>query len=78
MMFKKVWPEGVDMVLDMVGGDYLNRNFKILKQDGKVVYLAMLAGRYADNLDMAMLLGKKGRPLLARHLEIEATIIKLI
>ena len=58
-VLKKVWPEGIDMVLDMVGGDYLNRNLKVLKQDGKVVYLAMLAGRYADNLDMALLLGKR-------------------
>lgn len=55
------WPGGVDMVLDMVGGDYLNRNLQILKRDGIVVYLAMLAGRYADNLDMALLLGKRAR-----------------
>ncbi len=58
-VIKKVWPDGVDMVLDMVGGDYLNRNLNVLKQDGIIVYLAMLAGRYADNLDMAKLLGKR-------------------
>ena len=79
-MLKKVWPEGVDMVLDMVGGDYLNRNLKILKQDGKVVYLAMLAGRYADNLDMAMLLGKRasiiGTTLRNRSDEYKADLIR--
>jgi len=58
---KANWPEGVNMVLDMVGGDYLNRNLHILKRDGIVVYLAMLAGRYADNLDMALMLGKRAR-----------------
>ncbi|MBZ2164142.1 NAD(P)H-quinone oxidoreductase [Alteromonas stellipolaris] len=58
---KASWPEGVNMVLDMVGGDYLNRNLQILKRDGIVVYLAMLAGRYADNLDMALMLGKRAR-----------------
>lgn len=58
---KAQWPEGVNMILDMVGGDYLNRNLKILKQDGIVVYLAMLAGRYADKLDMALLLAKRAR-----------------
>lgn len=55
----KAWPDGVEMVLDMVGGDYLNRNLKVLKQDGRIVYLAMLGGRYADNLDMALLLAKR-------------------
>ncbi|APE05446.1 zinc-binding alcohol dehydrogenase [Alteromonas sp. MB-3u-76] len=56
---KAVWPDGVDMVLDMVGGDYLNKNLSVLKQDGIIVNLAMLAGRYADKLDMALLLGKR-------------------
>ncbi|WP_374211867.1 NAD(P)H-quinone oxidoreductase [Alteromonas gilva] len=56
---KSVWPGGVNMVLDMVAGDYLNRNLKVLAMDGNLVYLAMLAGRYADQLDMALLLGKR-------------------
>lgn len=56
---KREWPEGIDMVLDMVGGDYLNKNLSVIKQDGIIVNLAMLAGRYADNLDMALLLGKR-------------------
>ena len=50
---------GVDMIVDFVGGDYLNRNLRVLNQDGTIVYLAMLAGRYADKLDMALLLGKR-------------------
>lgn len=74
------WPEGVDMVLDMVGGDYLNRNLKVLKQDGKVVNLAMLAGRYADNLDMALLLGKRasiiGTTLRNRSDDYKAELIR--
>jgi NADPH2:quinone reductase len=49
----------VDVVIDFVAGDYLNRNLKILNIDGRIVYLAMLAGRYADKLDMALLLGKR-------------------
>lgn len=78
-VLKRVWPEGVSMVLDMVGGDYLNRNLKVLEQDGRVVYLAMLAGRYADNLDMAMLLGKRasivGTTLRNRSDEYKANLI---
>ena len=79
-VLKMEWPEGVDMVLDMVGGDYLNRTLKVLKQDGKVVYLAMLAGRYADNLDMALLLGKRasiiGTTLRNRSDDYKADLIR--
>jgi len=53
------WPSGVAMVLDMVGGDYLNRNIKVLARDGMIVQLAMLAGRFADKLDMGLLLQKR-------------------
>ncbi len=60
-VIKDSWPDGVDMVLDMVGGDYLNRNLSVLKQDGRIVQLAMLAGRYADKLDLALLLGKRAK-----------------
>ncbi len=50
---------GINFILDFIGGDYLNRNLKVLAVDGMIVYLAMLAGRYADHLDMAMLLKKR-------------------
>jgi putative PIG3 family NAD(P)H quinone oxidoreductase len=57
-VIKANW-KGVDLIIDFVAGDYLNRNLKVLNADGKIVYLAMLAGRYADKLDMALLLGKR-------------------
>lgn len=50
---------GVDVVIDFVAGDYLNRNLKVLNKDGHIIYLAMLSGRFADPLDMALLLGKR-------------------
>ncbi len=49
----------MDLVIDFVGGDYLNRNLRVLQQDGCIVSLAMLAGRYADPLDYALLLSKR-------------------
>ncbi|MEP0174622.1 MAG: NAD(P)H-quinone oxidoreductase [Paraglaciecola sp.] len=51
--------QGCDLVVDFIGGDYLNRNLQLLNTDGSILYLAMLAGRYADGLDMALLLGKR-------------------
>lgn len=71
--------KGVDLVLDFVGGDYLNRNLRVLNQDGKIVYLAMLGGRYADKLDMALLLSKRativGTTLRNRSDEYKAQLV---
>jgi putative PIG3 family NAD(P)H quinone oxidoreductase len=39
---------GVDVILDMVGGDYLNRNIKSLAQDGRHVSIAFLNGPKAE------------------------------
>ena len=60
-VLKTHWPQGVQLVIDVVGGDYLNRNLSVLAQDGVIVSLAMLAGRFADKLDMALLLAKRAR-----------------
>ena len=35
---------GVDLILDMVGGEYLPRNVKALKDDGRLVQIAFLSG----------------------------------
>ncbi|WP_086004043.1 NAD(P)H-quinone oxidoreductase [Phenylobacterium zucineum] len=35
---------GVDVVLDMVGGDYFAKNLEALKTGGRIVYIASLAG----------------------------------
>lgn len=75
----KHW-QGCDLIIDFVAGDYLNRNLKLLNADGNILYLAMLAGRYADKLDMAMLLGKratvKGSTLRSRTDEYKTHLIK--
>ncbi|MBM3648639.1 MAG: NAD(P)H-quinone oxidoreductase [Alphaproteobacteria bacterium] len=38
---------GVDVVLDMVAGDYLPKNLQLLKQDGRCVVIAVQAGATA-------------------------------
>ena len=38
---------GVDVVLDMVAGDYLPKNLQLLKQDGRCVVIAVQAGPVA-------------------------------
>lgn len=60
-VIKQYWSDGVDIVVDMVGGEYLNKNLKVLRQDGHIINIAMLGGRYADGVDMALLLAKRAR-----------------
>lgn len=35
---------GIDVILDMIGGDYLQKNIRILRPDGRVVYINSVAG----------------------------------
>ncbi|ALI55224.1 NAD(P)H-quinone oxidoreductase [Celeribacter marinus] len=39
---------GANLILDMVGGDYINRNLKALAMDGRLVNIAFLQGSKAD------------------------------
>lgn len=39
---------GVDVILDMVAGDYLPRNIKALADDGRLVMIAQLGGAHAS------------------------------
>lgn len=39
---------GADLILDMVGGDYINRNLSCLAMDGRLVMIAFLQGAKAE------------------------------
>lgn len=39
---------GVDVILDMVGGDYVPRELKALADDGRLVFIALLGGGKAE------------------------------
>jgi NADPH2:quinone reductase len=41
---KLLQQEGVDVILDMVGGDYLQKNLNILKPDGRLVHINSVKG----------------------------------
>jgi len=38
----------MDLILDMVGGDYINRNIRALANDGRMVHIAFLSGPKAE------------------------------
>ena len=49
---------GVDVVLDMVAGPYMQKNMRVLRRDGRYVIIAFLQGSSAE-LDMRPVLGKR-------------------
>jgi putative PIG3 family NAD(P)H quinone oxidoreductase len=51
---------GVDVIMDMVGAPYLERNLKLLKVYGRLVFIATLGGSEAE-LDIRALMGKRLR-----------------
>jgi putative PIG3 family NAD(P)H quinone oxidoreductase len=70
------WPErvleatdgrGVDIVLDLVGGDYLAGNIRVLAPRGRLVIVGLVAGRTAP-LDMGAVLTKR--------LDIHGTVLR--
>jgi NADPH:quinone reductase len=53
---------GVDVVLDMVGGPYLERDLDALAVEGRIAFVATQGGRSAQ-LDIQKLMMKRGRVL---------------
>lgn len=49
---------GADVILDVVGGDYLARNISALADGGRLVVIGLLGGARAE-LDLAALMGKR-------------------
>ena len=61
-------PEGgADVILDMVGGDYIRRNLKALADDGRLVQIAFLEGPKAE-INFA--------PLMMRRLTITGSTLR--
>ena len=50
---------GVDVILDMVGGDYIQRNINALAVEGRIVYIAFLKGPQAE-INLMPLMLKRG------------------
>ncbi|MCB2086740.1 MAG: NAD(P)H-quinone oxidoreductase [Sphingomonadaceae bacterium] len=50
--------KGVELVLDMVSGDYVPRNLKCLAEDGRHVTIAVLGGMKAD-INMAVVMSRR-------------------
>lgn len=69
--------QGVDLILDMVAGDYLNKDLSCAKPQGMVIVIALLGGRFA-NIDAAKLMTRQvvltGTTLRPRSPEFKAEL----
>jgi NADPH2:quinone reductase len=71
--------KGVDVVLDMVGGDYVGREIACLADDGRIVVIALLGGSRA-NVDLGQVLRRRltitGSTLRPRPVAFKAAIAR--
>jgi len=68
---------GADVILDMVGGDYISRNYKAAAIEGRVVQIAFLGGAKAEanfSLLMTKRLVHTGSTLRARSVEFKGAL----
>jgi len=72
---------GIDVILDMVGQDYLRRNLRLLNFDGRLVIIALMSGARAD-IDLAALMRRRlivtGTTLRLRTVEEKAAIVEAV
>ena len=65
---KIVGKHGVDVVLDMVGGTYLQRNLSVMAAEGRLVQIGFLQSAFVENFDM--------RPIILRRLTLTGSTLR--
>jgi len=76
---KEATGKGVDVILDMVGGEYLDRELKCLADDGRIVIIAFLGGSKATlylNDILRRRLTVTGSALRPRSIEFKGAIAR--
>jgi NADPH2:quinone reductase len=55
--FEKVLEkEGVDVILDMIGGDYIAKNVRLLRVDGRLVFINTMKGNKPEGVDFGLIM----------------------
>lgn len=80
--FSEVLKEiGIDVVLDMIGGDYFRKNFDLMNPEGRMVYINTMLGPIVD-LHLFKMMQKRltitGSTLRARELPFKIALTKAI
>ena len=78
---KLAGPKGVDCILDMVGGTYIQKNLRLLARNGRLVQIAFMEGSKVE-LDCLPILAKNltftGSMLRPRSIEEKAAIARAL
>jgi putative PIG3 family NAD(P)H quinone oxidoreductase len=65
---KAIAPKGIDVILDMVGGDYFKKNLGLLALEGRLVQIAFQQGSKIADLDLM--------PVMIRRLTITGSTLR--
>ncbi|NIJ55291.1 NAD(P)H-quinone oxidoreductase [Dyadobacter arcticus] len=81
--FEEILKEsGVDVILDMVGGDYIPKNIRLLRRDGRLVFINTMNGNIANGIDFGLIMRNRltitGSTLRNREPEFKAALAKEI
>ncbi|RON53937.1 NAD(P)H-quinone oxidoreductase [Pseudomonas frederiksbergensis] len=75
---EKTSGKGVNVILDIMGGSYFNKNVTALAMEGRLVMLGFLGGAHADGVDLLAIMAKRaiitGSLLRSRTKEEKAAI----
>lgn len=73
---------GIDMVLDMVGGPYIEKNISLLRLEGRLIQIAFLQGNTVSNFDFLPIMIRRltvtGSTLRPRTVEEKASIAQAL
>jgi NADPH:quinone reductase len=73
---------GVDVVLDMVGGTYLQRNMSVMAAEGRIVQIGCLQSAMVENFDLRPIMLRRltltGSTLRARSVQQKAVVAKAL
>ena len=74
-------PHGIDVILDMVGGDYFSKHLQLLAQGGRLVHIAFLGGSQVT-VDLRAMLVKRllitGSTLRSRSVQEKSSLVSEI
>ena len=69
--------EGIDVILDMIGGDYISKNIKLLRPEGRLVFINAMKGSKSEfnaQLIMSRRLTITGSTLRSREAEFKTAL----
>jgi len=79
-VIKDLFPSGVKLVIDFIGGSYFHSNLEVLSLDGTLVMLGFLGGVKSNDLSLLPILSKrltiKGSTLRSRSLSYRCKLVE--